>query len=446
VRPTEWRLVRALTAPMRAWSRPTQLWVAAVCVALCAAYAIPMAFRVYPVFQIADAPYYLMIAHGDQAHVMKPFAARQLGALVAAGIARLLHAGVERGFLVEGVLSFLFTLAGVYWLMVRTAAPRWMLAAMILLPVWIDTFNHLALPDVWDAALLLLFLLLLERRWWLAAGLMMLPLMVTRESTWLVLVCLLAVAGRRMGWARIAAAVSAAVAGAMIVGRLSRHSLDNEEHLPQAVYMLAKGPWNLLHNVFGLAPWSNVNRDLCAVPMWQAQVHLGRVQALGICSYSAVPQLQVVDGALTLFGLLPLLLAMLWWKHRRFAGRSVMLRFVLLYGAASYLLAPVLGTDYRHLAGYSWPLFVVALPELFNEFAPRGEFEPRSWSLPGEAAGLAFCALHLVTVLLGPPSSLGEDVALKALLWVAGWAALRLWMAGWRQPSPVLAPAVVTAS
>ncbi len=422
-------LVRAVTAPLRRWSRRTHLWAVAACVAACAAYAILQAWKLEGPFSIPDASYYLMIAHGDQAHVMKPFAARQLGALVAAGIAKILHAPVERGFVVEGVASLLFTLAGSFWLLVRTAAPRWMLAVMILLPVWIDTFHHLALPDTWYAALLLLLLLLLREDWLLAAGLMMMPLMLSRESTWLALVCLLAVAGKRMGWPRIGATVAAAVAGAMIVGRLARHSLDNEEHLPQAIYMVAKVPWNLLHNVFGLAPWSNVNTDMCQVPMWQMPFHLWQIRAVGVCSYSSVMQLMLANGVLTLYGLLPLLLAVLWWRHRRFAERSLMLRFALVYGGASFLLAPVLGTDYRHLAGYAWPLFVIALPELMNEFKHSG------WSLQREGAGVAFCALHLVIVLMPPNASLEREVVLKVLLWVAGAAALVAWRP-WREDTP----------
>ena len=169
------------------------------------------------------------------------------------------------------------------------------------------------------------------------------------------------------------------------------------EHLPGALYMLAKIPWNFLRNVLGVLPWSDANSELCKVPVWSFPFHLpfhwGSVHALGVCGVSFQQQLVALDVTLGNFGLLPLLLLWLWLRipRQRNANndRSVLLRFALLYGAVSFLLAPVLGAGFLHLVGYAWPLFLVALPRLFAPCDPTSWTDRRSW------AAVGFFVVHL---------------------------------------------------
>ena len=419
-----------LVRPMQQWSRAARVVAVVFSAAVGLAIAVAIGVREQWFFELSDVRYYVLIAQGDQAHVMKPFAARQLAPLVAGALARLFHWSVYSAFIVQGTLSLLFTLLVSFGLMVRRNAPRWFLAAVILLPLWADLFHHLGLPDAWYAALLAVLLLLLQKEQWMAAACMMFALMMSRESTWLTLVVFLIVAWKPLGRKGRAVAVFASLAAAMVVGHLSRNSLPNNENLPAWLYLPAKAPWNLLRNVLGVDPWSNVNRDLCAVPVWHVSVHIRSIQAIGICRFSPAQPSWILDSALGIFGLLPLLAAMLWWRHRRGQQRSVMMRFALLYGAACYVLAPVLGTDYPHLVGYAWPLFVVALPGLMEEF-------PLVFATQGtrSAAGLLFCALHLAVIYLKLPEQRAADIALKATMWVLGWIVLRWWM-GETNPEP----------
>jgi hypothetical protein len=124
---------------------------------------------------------------------------------------------------------------------------------------------------------------------------------------------------------------------------------------------------------------------------------------------------------MTQFGLLPLLAAFLWWRHRRFAGRSPLLRFTLLYGAASFLLGPMLGNWILHLVGYGWPLFLVALPLLFNEFAAT----PRS--IKQMLAGVGFFAAHLCVCAAAHWQAWLPQIGLELVLWAVGFVLLRVW-------------------
>ena len=415
---------------MRLWSGRAGLVAGAAAVAAAAGLIFAIVAHMEPIFSVSDASFYLSIARGDTAHVMQPWASRQLGALVVAGLARVLHWSVERSFIVEGVASLLFTLGAVYWLMLRTASPRWMLIAVAVLPSWIPLVQYLALPDLWYAALLGVVFLLLARGQFMAAALMMFPLMLSRESTSLTLLCFLAAGWRRLNWRQGIAAVVAAAGGSAVVSRLTANSQSNMEHLPEAIYMLAKAPWNFLRNVLGITPWSNMYPFLCKVPVWSMSFHYKDVQRVGICGFSWGQQMVAVQVVLTSFGLLPLLLGFLWWRHRRFAGRSVLLRFSLLYGAACLVLAPVLGAGFQHLAGYAWPLFVVALPLLFDEFQRwhGGDKLTRKQA----AASVAFFGLHLAACVVSYSYWLGllPQIVAGLGLWLAGYLLLRVWWGG----------------
>jgi hypothetical protein len=421
-----------LTQPMRTWS-PQSRWVAlAVAVTIGAATTLSIV-SIPSVFHAPDSTHYLKIAAGQTDTVMQPFASRQLGARVAAALAHLIHSDIRQGFLLQAAISLLFTMGVTCWLALQTSAPRWLLAALMLVPSWVMLVQYLVLPDLWYAALLAAFMLLLAKERWLAAALMMFPLMLSRESTSLTLLCFLIAAWPRMeAWRRwwiLATSILATATGSLIVSRLAAGSQPNHEHLPEAVYIFAKLPWNFLRNVVGILPWSDGNTQLCTVPSWSTPVNLpfhSTAHALGICGFSFIQQGLAVEGTLTNFGLLPLLVGFLWWRHRKFPNRSVLLRFALLYGGVSYLLAPVLGAGFVHLMQYAWPLFLIALPQLFNEF-------PTAQSSPNRAfAGLGFLALHLVAGAISFLPWFLLMISAGILLWILGYLLLRHWFG----PSP----------
>jgi hypothetical protein len=254
--------------------------------------------------------------------------------------------------------------------------------------------------------------------------------MLSRESTSLTLVCFLVAAWpamERRRWLVAAVAVVAALVGSVVVAKLAVGSRPNVEHLPQTVYMFAKLPWNFLRNVVGVMPWSDANPELCKVPVWSVPLHFGPVHALGVCGFSFMQQLLALEGTLTNFGLLPLLAVVVWWRSgvlrsRRGHGRSALLRFALLYGGVSFVLAPLLGAGFVHLMQYAWPLFLVGLPGLFYELPPLAMTAGRGW------ASVGFFALSLGVPAIERWRDVGQGLGMGLAIWGVGYWLLRVWL------------------
>jgi len=373
------------------------------------------------IFTEPDAEWYLKIAQGNAAATLQPFLSRPLGPLVARGFSLLFHSSLYSGFYLEASVSIVAVTAIVGFILVRCGAGTPVLLAVGALPFWPQLFNSLVLPDLLFAALLSIFLLLLFLEKHFAAALMLLPLYMSRESTLLVLFCLLIAGWRVMGATERLAAILAAAGGMGIVKALTPRGVANREHVGALTYLAGKIPWNFMKNVAGFPLWSNTNRN-CREPLWQIPVHTGGMNSIGICSYSPSLTLRTAILALASFGLLPLLLLFL---HKRSPGSlykgSVFLRFSLLYGMISFLLAPLLGASVPRLFGYAWPLFLLAVPILAVK---RITIPPRT------AVGLI--AIHLAvawsTALRFETSSTEYEALLLAALvgaYSSGWVWLR---------------------
>jgi hypothetical protein len=425
-----------IAAPLSRWAPTSRRVAMIVAIAITAAFAVLSSPRFGQIFTQSDIGWYLRLASGQTHDVMQPFASRQLGPAVVRLLAWILHWPIERTYLLQGILSFAVVLATIYTFLLQSSAPRWMLAAIAFIPFWPQLWAGLVLPDLWYAALLCLFLLLLARNHLLAAACMLFPLMLSRESTSLTLVCFLLAAWKPLRWPGRLLALAATAAGQFVVGRLTAHNPGNMEHLPQSIYMLAKVPWNLLRNVLGINPWSN-SFQRCTVPVWTHPFHYGDITSIGICGFSVEQPLTCLAAATTTFGLLPLLAAFLWQRTRRTAAtspqpRSVLLRFCLIYGAISFLLAPLLGVWAWRLFGYAWPLALVAVPLLFNQLDPL-----QTAALTGKRAlaGLGFLALHLAASACNMLSIDFWVAYAGAALYLAGFVLLRLWFGPPNHPS-----------
>jgi hypothetical protein len=414
-------MVRALNAPIQSSSVPARIVLGMAAIISCMLYAMRSVSQLESVYVAGDARFYLGIATGDYSQVMQPFASRQLGALIVAGLMHLMHCTVERGFVFEGTASIVVMLVAIYYLVLKTAAPRWMLFTIAFVPFWSFLLQDLVLPDLWYSALLAVMLVMLDGEHLLAAAMMMFPLMLSRESTSLTLVCFLIAAWTRLSWRDRAVAVISAVGGSVVVKHLAARAQPNSEHLSESIYMLAKVPWNFMNNILGLAPWSNVNTQFCSVPRWTLPLHLGRVHAIGVCGFSITGWVLASDAALSEFGLLPLLVGFLWWRSRKVKQSNVLLRFTLLYGTMSILLAPVLGTWLARLIGYAWPIFFVALPLLFDRF-PQKAVRPSR-----DIAALGFLTAHLLVFFEAYRWPWLVQLAINLVLWTIGFFLLRYW-------------------
>lgn len=400
--------------PMRGWSPAQQLWTILLFTAVVFPLAVWLGFYDGYMFEQPDAEHYLAMAEGRP--VMMPFASRQLAPIMVRALTRLVHIDIPTAFEVLGVVSLLFFVLATAWLLVRSGAPRWTLYALGGLMFWGFQFNALVMPDLLYAALLCCFLLLLREGQAMAACLMLFPMTVSRESTMLTLVCLLLAGWKQLKKSEIAVAVLATVAATVLVKRMTQDALPNNEHISPVLYMAAKMPWNFLRNVLGIGLWANVIPD-CGVPRWQIPVHFGSVTGIGICRFYPIVVEETFGLAMATFGLLPVVVWALCRQMLQTGGReNLMLRFALIYGAISYLMAPLLGASFSRLYGYSWPLFLVALPLLLG--ASRANFV-------SVRAAVAFLALHLFLTwsqMWAFPTPL-FPVAL--MCWILGWLLLR---------------------
>jgi len=395
---------------MRGWSEFQRLRTIWIFTAVVFGLAVWTGVRMGNVSIQSDAAEYMAIAEGRPA--MMPFAARQLGPLIARALMHALPMRVEVAFGWEGVGALVLFLLTTAFLLVRSGAPRWTIWAVAGLMFWGFEFNALEMPDLLYAALISCFLLLLRERQVLAACLMMFPLTLARESTLLTLACLLIAGWRRLRWREATAAVLATAAALGVVRRLAADALPNNEHISPLLYVAAKMPWNFLRNVLGIGLWANVY-PACAAPRWQAAVHLGPLQGIGWCGFFPDMVGKTLGSGLTIFGLLPLLAWLLRRQMIRTGGRDdLMLRFAVLYGMVSFLLAPLLGEMFVRLYAYGWPLFLIALPLLLGR---SGANFTSAW------AAAAFLALHLFatwSLMWGLPTKMF-------------WAGLASWLLGW---------------
>ena len=381
--------------------------------------AVTAALWMDHIFDQADTEHYLNLATGRPA--LLPFASRQLGPLLVRGLVRLTHLTVEQAFFFEGTLALLFFVGTVAFLLVRSRAPQWMVPALAGMFFWTLVENGLVLPDLFYAALMCLFLLLLRDRRMLLAAAMMFPFAIARESTLLTLACFLAAGWRRLRVYEAGLALAATGAGLGVAKHLAANALPNTEGISPLLYLVAKMPWNLLKNFFGIDPWANVYRS-CAAPRWQMPLHLGPLTAIGVCRFGWRYPVWLLFEGMAIFGLLPLLL----WKLRRVrvpaADRraEVLLHFCLIYGGISFAMAGLLGEAFGRLFGYAWPLFLVALPILLG--ASGANFTS------GRAAAV-FLVLHLSLTWLNMQLHQPLLVAPALVLYGLGWWLLR---ASWR--------------
>ena len=108
-----------------------------------------------------------------------------------------------------------------------------------------------------------------------------------------------------------------------------------------------------------------------------------------------------------------------------------MLRFSLIYGSASLVLAPLLGTWLTRLIGYAWPIFFVALPLLFDA-VPRRNLKPSQ-----EFAALGFFATHMLVFSIAYRFAWLTQLGLNLVLWAVGFFLLRYWLLAPDQPSKI---------
>ena len=198
-----------------------------------------------------DAGQYRLLALGQRGAVPAPFSARILGPAIAGWLGRSTGLGADKGFLLLGIVCLVALLALVAGLLWSWRAPTAVLAAIFLMPFWVDIFHDYYLPDLLHAAILAAILLCLLFGHVGSAMLLLFPAYLARESTVLVAICLVFACWRRI---RLRFAVIGVLA-LLCAGLVSRHygqSGPASVHgLSGVTYILGKLFWSFFKNVLG---------------------------------------------------------------------------------------------------------------------------------------------------------------------------------------------------
>jgi hypothetical protein len=385
----------------------------------------------------ADSFNYQSMADGKPA--IKPFAFRVLEPAMTRVFANMTGRPTSDGFLIVGLLSGWVLL----YFVLRPTFERWenvwLAPVLILLPFWLRNLTNYFLPDLMHAALCAVYFgLLRARRWGLAAA--MLPVMfLARESTLLIAATAVPVLWWLVGRMAGILHLGGALAGMAASKFAARHALANQHNIEDTLYMIGKIVWNTSRNVFGMTLWTNTLAVLPPVRIWSVPrwLHLGGIHQIGYSEFSWIYSLSTSIFFLTSFGLGSLVTICLVWRrplHDLLPREEPYLCIAAIYGAATFLMSPMLGASLPRLFDYGWPLFLVYLPMII----------PRVWrNWPVWTISLLL-GLHLITAwtetirLTFFPFNFGIEFAL--LLGCNLAALLLLWRTGALERTRPLSP------
>ena len=341
-------------------------WILAVLLAALTTAALTLHLPHAPLL-VADSSWYLAIAAGQHAAVIKPFAYRVLGPWIAAFLAKEFSTSIDSGFRILAEASLFTLVLGVLCLVRAARRQAFLFAAVLLLWFWADLLTDYYLPDLLHAALLAMLLLLLARGRHVAAAALLVPMFLTRESTVLAAVVLVVLVWRQLR-PRTALIYAAASAIGLAASKLAAgESPSNIHGLSDTAYLIGKVPWNFSKNVLGRPLWTNTLPECTPLvvhhlPPW---LHLGAITSVGMCSFESSQILLTGTVWLSIFGVAPVVFLFLLRSVPRkglTAAERTMMLFCMVYGGFSFVVGPALGASVSRLVSYGWPAFLVFVP------------------------------------------------------------------------------------
>jgi hypothetical protein len=385
-------VITGVTRQMR--SKRTARWMA-VLLATLTMLAVWRCVSGHP-YVDPDSVHYQAMADGRVA--MKPFAFRALGPAIARLFADVTGRPTADGFLVVGLLSGWVLLYGVLVPVLERQQDTWLAGALIFMPFWLRSVTNYFLPDLLHAALCMVYLSLLRRRWWGWASVMLAVMFLARESTVLIAVIAIPLLWWLVGWMAGLWQLGGAAAGMVASKFAARHALTNQHNINDTLYLIGKIPWNASRNIFGVTLWTNTVPSHPPIRVWDVPhwLPLGSIHQVGYSAFEwgYLPMTSVF--LLTSFGLGSLVVIVLVCQKplRMLLPRQEPYLFLAaIYGAVTFLMAPMLGAAMQRLFDYGWPLFLVYLPAMI----PRVWRNWPVWTV-SVLVGLHLIAVWIVTI------------------------------------------------
>jgi hypothetical protein len=340
-----------------------------------------------------DSPMYIAMAEGQFEKVLAPFSDRVLVPLLSASIHSALGIPIAASFAAISLVG-----AALFFICVTLVyrhyglRPYTLLPALLAVPWVIDAVRDAYLPDSLVMGLTCLFLVLVLDDRWLAGAIVGFLSILARETSLILIFFAIGFAAHQRRWSLAVIFALAGVAAVLVVKEMAP-AVPNVHAMNGLLYMALKIPVNFLRNVLGVQFWLN-DMHWCSTPLVSIPVrpalsaYLGKITAIGVCAPNLMAP--ITNGALvlSLFGVLPAMTVALVSRSRRELRQDPWLLLVVLYGGSMFFLGICTGESVCRLLTYGWPLFVFAMPILWQAHFDSEPFD--SGSLMAAQLGLSW--------------------------------------------------------
>lgn len=330
-----------------------------------------------------DSQSYLSIARGDYWDVASPFSKRALYPFLARSTSDALGISLDAAFLSLNLIAFGVFAYGLARCLAHVRLDSRIALLFLLTPFPLASLELAYMPDLFHMALVACFFWLLFERRWLLALLVLFAAFATRESTLLLCLVCAGVAFLHRQRPLFVGSLIVLCLGVIVTSTAARFGRPNVHHLPDALYLALKIPYNFALNILGVEISTNVIPGAAPIYRWQLPsfLHVGLDREIGVSFNWRRPATTLLV-LLSAFGTGPLIA----WKFRRFPRpASLAIKVSTAYGLICCLLGPSLGSLVDRLVGYGWPLFWITMPWLLRDHLAR-------WS-PQDRIILAACYL-----------------------------------------------------
>jgi hypothetical protein len=353
-------------------------WTSNIAIAICLfALVVLLAMPHFP-YTEGDSGWYMMMAGGEWQNVPKPWAARILHPLVASQIVGLVGVDVETAFVAVSFIYFMIFISLIVpqWRKLELT-PGYLALPALLMPFLIHLYQTIFMPDLFHATITAIFFWFLMSERNVGAATLMLVLIGIRESSLALGLITVMVGVLRREWRFSALVLGSTIAGYVavkfIVASVSP-GVQNAHDMPELVYLATKLPANFLHNIVGIAMYTNTVQwcvDPIATVNVPAGFGLGAIREIGFCKPNPWAPLRTATVLSTLFGVLPGIIAAVvssaYWRKPIREVLNCTPRWMVVafcYGLFMWLVGPLSGKSVHRLAGYAWPLFLLVAPAL----------------------------------------------------------------------------------
>lgn len=314
---------------------------------------------------VPNSDFYINMATGHAASVMKPFSSRILHPFLASVLIRS-GLSVPMAFTVVAAAALALLFASISLLVRWFGEERPLWPFLLFCPILVEYFRTAYMNDLLHAALLGILLAVLVR-WERASFPILLALIICRESTILVATVLAVYFVWRRKYAYAVGTFFTVVLGFLIVSWIAPAGGHNIHSLSTGAYIVEKTGWNFLANWLGLRLWRPTFEWACPAPLFQAKLPLLKAD-LVLCDWDMESIINTWTNFLGTISLTTAIVLASWKSLRiRLDGKRLELLFVIAaYGVLAAIVGTFTGTATHRLIGYGWPLIWVVVPVVFN--------------------------------------------------------------------------------